>query len=453
MLSLIESLQTIKKDNIHYGQDNTHGKKMQAVFRRRANEVAWETGFMERERVLTGSSFLVGLVSAWQADPQVSLAGISQAIGNAGTPISRQRVEQRFDTRAVAFLKAMVDESLKVMVKGTPVDQGILARFSAVELTDSSIITLPNVLQTVWKGSGGSGEQASMAAVKLSVRWNMRDGELQTVSLSDGITHDTQSPAHQHAVRAGSLQIKDLGYFNLDAFEKIGQQDAYWLTRYKIGTCVLNEQGQELDLETWLPQSVGQRLDVMVRLGKQKQLPCRLVAERVPPAIVHQRHQRLRETARQDQTQPSQRALVLAQWTIYLTNVPETLLNTEAVFIMGRYRWQIELLFKLWKSDLQIDDWNTANPYRILCEFYGKLIVAIVTHWFLLLGCWDDPCRSLRQAIPTIQALAWQWANSLSSRILLEHMLRSLCRSLSHCHMDRSQTPPRHFQLLEMKFA
>jgi hypothetical protein len=378
---------------------------------------------------------------------------MSQAIGNAGTPISRQRVEQRFDARAVDFLKAMVGESLQVMVKGTPVEEGLLARFSAVELTDSSIITLPNTLQTVWKGSGGFGKQASTAAVKVSVRWNMRDGELQTVSLSDGISHDTQSPAHQAAVRAGSLQIKDLGYFNLDAFEQIGQQDAYWLTRYKIGTWVVDEQGQAIDLETWLPQKVGQRVDIAVRLGKRKQLPCRLVTERVPPAIVQKRQQRIRETARQNQTVPSQRALILAQWTIYLTNVPDTLLNTEEVFIMGRYRWQIELLFKLWKSDLQIDEWNTANPYRILCEFYGKLIAAIVTHWFLLLACWDNPRRSLRQAIPTIRGLAWQWANSLSTLPLLKHMLRALCRSLSHCHMDRSRSTPRHFQLLEMGFA
>jgi hypothetical protein len=426
---------------------------MQAVLQTRANEVAWETGFMERERILTGSSFVVGLVSAWQANPQVSLAGMSQALANAGTPISRQRVEQRFDARAVAFLKAMVDESLQVIVKGTPVDSGILARFSAVDLTDSSVITLPNTLHEIWRGSGGFGEQASTAAVKVSVRWNMRDGQLQTVTLSDGITHDRQSAAHQDPVAAGSLQIKDLGYFKLDDFEKIGHQGAFWLTRYKSGTYVLDEDGQKLDLASWLPQKVGQRLDIAVRLGQKKHLPCRLVAERVPRKIVHQRHARIRETARQNQTVPSQRALVLAQWTIYLTNVPDTLLNTVEVFIVGRYRWQIELLFKLWKSDLQIDDWNTSNPYRILCEFYGKLIAAIVTHWFLLLGCWHNPRRSLRQAMPTIHSLAWQWANSLSNLTLLVHMLRSLCRSLSHCHLDRSQMSPRHFQLLEVDFA
>ena len=83
---------------------------------------------------------------------------MSQAIGNAGTPISRQGLDQRFDAKAAAFMKAMVDESLKVVVRGTAVDQGLLARFTAVELTDSSVITLPNALQTLWRGSGGFGD-------------------------------------------------------------------------------------------------------------------------------------------------------------------------------------------------------------------------------------------------------------------------------------------------------
>jgi hypothetical protein len=129
------------------------------------------------------------------------------------------------------------------------------------------------------------------------------------------------------------------------------------------------------------------------------------------------------------------------------------LLTPDEVFILGRYRWQIELLFKLWKSDLQIDKWRTTNPYRILCELYGKLMAAIVTHWFLLVSCWHNPKRSLRQAMPTIRGLAWQWANSLRDIHLLVYTLQSLCRSVSRCQMDRSRTHSRHFQLLALDCA
>jgi Transposase DDE domain len=428
-------------------------EKMQQVLYTKANELAWETGFMERERILTGSSFVVGLVSAWQSDPDVSLAGLSQAIGNAGTPISRQGVDERFSAAAVRFMRAMVSESLKVVMSGVAVSAGIVARFSTVELVDSSVITLPNELSDQWRGSGGYGDRASVSALKLSVRWEMRQGQLTQLDLSDSIVHDRTVPAHYAPVDAGSLQLRDLGYFKLDDLESIGQQGAYWLIRYKIGVHLVDLDGQTIELASWLPRHIGQVLDTPVQVGQYKRLCARLVAERVPHAVVVQRHRRIRELARQKQLTPSPRALELAHWTIYLTNVPPSLLAPCEVFAVGRYRWQIELLFKLWKSDLHIDQWRSSNPYRILCELYAKLIAAIVTHWLLLMSCWHNPRRSLRQAMPTIHALAWQWANSLTNLALLTHVLLAIQRALSHCHMDRSKSRPRSFQLMDLTHA
>lgn len=130
---------------------------MQEVLVKQANEIADEIGFRERKRNLSGSSFIVGLMSAWQANPQSSLAGLSQAIGNAGAIISRQGIDQRFDKKAVDFAKRMLEESLQVMVKASPVSHSILKRFTSVDLVDSSIIILPNELKDIWRGSGGFG--------------------------------------------------------------------------------------------------------------------------------------------------------------------------------------------------------------------------------------------------------------------------------------------------------
>jgi hypothetical protein len=346
------------------------------------------------------------------------------------------------------FLKAILEASLQVMVKAMPVSEGLLNRFSSVDLVDSSVIILPNDLSDVWQGCGGNGADARVSSLKLNVRLDVRSGQLKTLDLTHGTQHDRKSEAHQQEVEAGGLVIEDLGYFKLDDLEAIGLQDAYWLSRYKLGTLVYDYEGNLLDLSTWLPQQIGATLDCEVRLGKEKQLPCRLVAERVPLWVVRQRHERLKEIARQNQTTVSAQALEMAQWTIYVTNVPTDLLATQEVFILGRYRWQIELLFKLWKSDLEVDKWASANPERILCEIYTKLIGAIVSHWLLLVGCWHNPQRSLRQAIPTIRGLAWQFANSLHSRSLLRHAFQSLCRALSSCRMDKSYSQPRAFQLI-----
>lgn len=273
-------------------------KAMQVVLIEKTNQLARETGFMERERILTGSSFVVGLMSGWQANPQASLEGLSQAIGNAGTPISRQGLACRFNEKAVIFAKAVLEASLEIAISAKPASEGIINRFTSVDLVDSSIITLPNSLASIWHGSGGYGENASVSAVKLNVRLDVKNGCLKTLDLSDATQHDRTSIAHHQPMETSSLQIGDLGYFKLDDFEAIEQQDAYWLSRYKLGTIVYDEQNTPLDLPNWLPQQVGQKVDCQVLLGKKKQLPCRLVAERVPPQVVRQRYERLQEIAK-----------------------------------------------------------------------------------------------------------------------------------------------------------
>ena len=61
-----------------------------------------------------------------------------------------------------------------------------------------------------------------------------------------------------------------------------------------------------------------------------------------------------------------------------LTNVPQRLLSSAAAFALLRARWQIELLWKRWKDQGKIDEWQTANPARILCELYAKLLGMLV---------------------------------------------------------------------------
>lgn len=424
-------------------------KAMQQILLRQADRLGWKTGFVERERNLTGSSFVTGLVSGWQNNPDVSLAGLAQAIGNAGTPITRQALDQRFDASAVELMREMLEASVNMALGSQAVPDSILSRFPAVYLSDSSVVTLPNMLSDVFAGSGGYGENASVSAMKLSVRWNVTNGALETLEITAATVHDRASAAHTGPVEVGSLQIKDLGYFKLADFKALGKQGAYWLTKHKARTKIYGADGEELDLAHWLPQVIGDRIEAEVKVGATERLPCRLIAERVPEQVVEQRHERIRETARQNQRPVSQLKLDMAHWTIYLTNVPRNLLSADEVFVLARYRWQIELLFKLWKSDLGIDRWRTQNPHRILCELYGKLLSAVITHWLLLLGCWHNPRRSLRQAIPTIRGIAWQWANSLYRLDLLEHALHCVRRALSQCRMDRSRADPRHFELIE----
>ena len=49
------------------------------------------------------------------------------------------------------------------------------------------------------------------------------------------------------------------------------------------------------------------------------------------------------------------------------------LLTLTEVLVLLRARWQIELLFKLWKSHGHIDESRSAQPWRVLTEVFAKL--------------------------------------------------------------------------------
>ena len=70
-------------------------------------------------------------------------------------------------------------------------------------------------------------------------------------------------------------------------------------------------------------------------------------------------------------------------------------MTLEEAMTLIRIRWQIELLFKLWKSEGHIDESRSESPYRVLCELYAKLIGMVIHHWIILTGCWQRPNRSL----------------------------------------------------------
>uniref|UniRef100_UPI003F6F5C71 transposase n=1 Tax=Algoriphagus sp. TaxID=1872435 RepID=UPI003F6F5C71 len=68
-----------------------------------------------------------------------------------------------------------------------------------------------------------------------------------------------------------------------------------------------------------------------------------------------------------------------AKLNIVVTNVPIEMLKGQDVRKVYALRWQIELIFKTWKSLATIDEFNTNNIHRFESQLYGKLIWIILT--------------------------------------------------------------------------
>jgi len=119
--------------------------------------------------------------------------------------------------------------------------------------------------------------------------------------------------------------------------------------------------------------------------------------------------------------------------------------------VVARVRWQIELLFKLWKSHAYLDAWRSANPWCILCELYAKLLGMLLFRWVWLAGAWRFPNRSLFQAARTVRQQALNLACALATGIRkrLVEALQAVQRGLAAgCRINKRRNKPHTYQLL-----
>jgi hypothetical protein len=323
-----------------------------------------------------------------------------------------------------------------------------LARFVGVIVQDSSVINLPPDLAAVWRGCGGSNGQ-SPAALKVQVRFDVLTGTLSVLEVDHGRTHDRVAAARQGPVPRGALRLSDLGYFRVSALRACAEQGAFFLTRILSNTAVFDPDGTRRDLGQVLAAAGGAPVDQPVLLGASDRVPVRLLAVPVPQEVADQRRRRLNAEGRRRGQTVSQASLTLAGWTILVTNTTLEQLTLAEALVLSRVRWQIELLFKLWKNHGKVDEWRSAKPARILVEIYAKLTAMVLQHWLFLTAFWGHPNRSLVQASATVRSGALLLASGMAGVIDLTVALDQIRRCLhTGCRMNPRRKHPNTYQLL-----
>lgn len=429
-------------------------KKIQSILCQTAAKVATECGLIQRQRKVSGPNLCQTLVLGWLSNPEATLEELCQTGAAVGLEISPQGLDQRFTKETSEFLRRMLEEMVTVMVSVDPVATPLLRRFNGVYVTDSSIVQLPDALRDCWEGFGGR-VATSRSAVKLQVRLDMVQGKLEGPLLCSGRVHDRTAAALHAPLPTGALHLADLGYWKLAGLADFSAQGCYWLSRLQIQTQIIDAAGRRWSQADFLQAQACNQVDMSVRLGVSQQLPARLLAVKVPSHVAAERRRRIKEQARSRGQRISRARLQLADWTLLVTNVPPTLLSLDEALLFARLRWQIELLFKLWKSEGRIATWRTENPWRILCELYAKLMGMILQHWCFLIGNWSFPDRSWLKATKTVRQHAISLAVALPSLKQLKRAIHVLTTCLAAgCRINKSRKTPRHHQLLmEAEYA
>jgi hypothetical protein len=362
-------------------------------------------------------------------------------------------LDQRFTPAAVAFLQALLAQAMNAAClhdPTAPAADTLLDRFRGVYIDDSTTIGLPLALAEFFPGCGGSGGRT--AALKVPLRLELRSGTLEVSDLQPGRSHDRASPLPHAPLPAGSLRLADLGYYSLEMLQEYDQQGVYVLSRLPARTALFDAQGRRWKLHEFLQKQAGGQVDAWVQIGTRWRLRLRLLAWRVAPEVAAKRRERLVKRAQKSGRPTSVAQSTLADWNVLVTNVPAELMGLREACVLARLRWQVELLFKLWKSGGRLDESAAVKPYRVLCELLAKLLGLVVQHWALLTAG-PSLRQSQQRAAKRVRAAAERLAETLTDLAALVEVLAALQRRLRHLSgKQRRRGHPAAFQLVENPF-
>ena len=358
----------------------TLAPQIQTFFTQTADLFARTTGLVKRRSKLTGALFFQSMIFGFLDTPDASLTDLTETCDALGISIRKQGLQNRIEVAAL-FLQQMFQQAMALFRHTLPLELPLLEQFSAIFLTDSTTVALPDVLCTEYPGCGGDGPNA---ALKIQLTFDFLHGAIQGLALQTGRSPDQSYLPEPAAIVPNAVYLSDLGYFALARFQLLQAHGAYFLSRFDTQTTLTTTTGETLDLLPWLRTHTESTFEQEVCIGSHLALPCRLVAVRVPQEVADLRRRKaLAATRRKGRHLPSERHLALMDWTLYITNLTSAQLSLRQVVVLYTVRWQIELLFKVWKSQCAVARVSGWQRPRVLSELYAKLIGFVVIQFLL----------------------------------------------------------------------
>jgi Transposase DDE domain len=361
--------------------------------------------------------------------------------------VSAEAIHQRMNKRAVAFLQDLIQQALaKIQALNYPCEDGVFKFFTHVYLADSTGFGLPECLKTLFPGSGG---QASPGGAKIQLVWEYKHSLFAHFALTAGTLPDQKCVDHVVSLaQKGSLFLFDLGYFKIKAFACISQGGAYFLSRLNHQTNLyagVSSQLSALDLVKLLKKTSCDLIDKDICIGEADRVASRLIAVRLPDDIVNERRRVARRKAKKKGYNPTDSHLFLLGWNLFITNVPRDVWTPQTVIKAYPMRWQLELIFKSWKSHCHLSAINAKKKETVLCYLYGRMLLVLLTYALyphVRSLVWTKQHRelSLLKFVCHFQALADRWMKVIfESELALRRFLQVTCAEAERLALKASR--------------
>jgi len=355
-------------------------EQIQVLLNEMGEMLAKHTGFVQRQSKIGGNELIQILSLGCLENGSASLSTFCQVASDLGIEISEAGIHYRLNPEAVELLRQVCH--LYMHQGNEEIERsGVLMAFNAVRIFDSSHILLSKEHAEIFPTSRNS------AAMKVQLAYEYHSGQMEALEVETGLDPDQKCDLSQELSQKGDLAIFDLGYFKQERFAELNAAGVYFLSRFykQTGLYDVDNPSTKVDLLTYLkglpPEFAwGERRLLM---GGREKVPVRVVYYRVPEEVAQERRRKAKQRAKKSGKTCQQSTLDWLDWFVFVTNVPEEVMNIEQVATVYRVRWQVEILFKVWKQEL---DWGKMGKWRIeriLCQFYARCLALLLFHRLL----------------------------------------------------------------------
>ncbi|MDZ5609127.1 IS4 family transposase [Bacillus pseudomycoides] len=354
-------------------------------------KLAKNVGFVKRKSKYRAQDLVALCIWLSQNIAHTSLTQLcSRLETNTGISMSPEGLNQRFNRYAVLFLQRVFSLLVKSQLNdSSQIPNQYTSYFQRIRILDATIFQVPNHLAPIYPGSGGC---AQTAGIKIQLEYDLHSEKFLNFQIEPGKNNDkTFGTECLDTLRPGDLCIRDLGYFSLKDLDQMDQRGVFYVSRLKLNNRVYvkNESPEFFRDGTVKKQSLHVLLnleDIMHQIkpgdtyeirnayiGQQK-LPSRVVIYRLTSTQIHKRRKQQTYIEKKKGVTYSEKSKRLTEINVYITNIPWEIVPMEQIHEIYSLRWQIEIVFKTWKSLFGINHCHNIKRERLECHLYGQLI-------------------------------------------------------------------------------
>jgi len=342
------------------------------------DKLARDTRFVQRRSKLCPVRFLDILIKDANSERCLSLLDYSNELQTShGISVSAQGIDDRFNDYSVKFVKSIVMRLLSSQVP-VPLDASFLERYTSVNILDSTKLALPDFLKDDFPGFGGS---ASESGISIQFRYDLKNSVVSSLDVYPATFSDSKY-TENISVDGNSLEIFDLGYVSSEYLNRFENGNSHYVCRLYPKSKVYDLEGKEINLEKIYRFMRLYRIavyDKQVQIGENR-IKSRLILSLVDEQTYQKRLAKLKKDSRERGWNVSEQCKTRLHMNLMITNADAEEIPASKVYMVYKFRWQIELMFKEWKSSgWNLDKIKHVKYERYMCLLYVKLMMIILS--------------------------------------------------------------------------